>query len=441
MRSFQRWCLLTAILVGISLLILPPPTAADVGRPYNPHFPQPLLLAPNVAFWKQIYTAYGVGDFVLHDRDRLDVVYGVVRVKEATSQARAAALAEPDIRRMRAKYSDILTRLAAGAAPEELGAEGGVVAQAWGCPCPPEVLRRAAENIRVQQGLREKVDEGLHRAGKLLPRILAILRQHEVPAELAALPMVESTFNPAAYSKAGAAGLWQFIRSTGKQYSLISRKRDDRRDPVRATEAAAHLLRSNYEALGSWPLAIVAYNHGHAGIRAASTVVGSTAIEDIVARYNGPRFGFASKNFYAEFLAALDVVHPLLGLQGMPVQAKGRQRIPQQVAFPVQRPPAPVVFPPAPPAASAPTEAETATPPAVERERPVETSGPPADPPGSDQSFIAEEIAAVAATPVPLAAALADSTATPLPVVVDPSPYETAPPEVRDAAATEPVSP
>jgi hypothetical protein len=331
--------------------------------------------------------------------------------------------------------------LAAGAAPEELGTEGGVVAQAWGCPCPPEVLRRAAENIRVQQGLREKVDEGLHRAGKLLPRIVAILRQHEVPAELAALPMVESTFNPAAYSKAGAAGLWQFIRSTGKQYSLISRKRDDRRDPVRATEAAAHLLRSNYEALGSWPLAIVAYNHGHAGIRAASTVVGSTAIEDIVARYNGPRFGFASKNFYAEFLAALDVVHPLLGLQGMPVQAKGRQRIPQQVAFPVQRPPAPVVVPPAPPAASAPTEAETAIPPAVERERPVETSGPPADPPGSDQSFIAEEIAAVAATPVPLAAALADSTATPLPVVVDPSPHETAPPEVREAAATEPVSP
>lgn len=444
MQKSHRWCLLTAILVSVSLLVVPQPAATDVGRPHNPHFPQPLLLAPNVAFWKQIYTAYGVGDFVLHDRDRLDVVYGVVRVKEATSQARAAALAEPDIRRMRAKYNDILTRLAAGAAPEELGAEGGVVAQTWGCPCPPEVLRRAAENIRVQQGLREKVDEGLHRAGKLLPRILAILRQHEVPAELAALPMVESTFNPAAYSKAGAAGLWQFIRSTGKQYSLISRKRDDRRDPVRATEAAAHLLRSNYEALGSWPLAIVAYNHGHAGIRAASTVVGSTAIEDIVARYNGPRFGFASKNFYAEFLAALDVVHPLLGLQGMPVQAKGRQRIPQQIALPVQRPPAPVAVPPAPPAASAPMEAETPiapSVPAVEQGPPIEASGPPEDPPGSDQSFVAEEIAAVAAIPVPADIALSDSPDTLSPIAVDPSPHETARPEAPDAELSEPASP
>jgi hypothetical protein len=444
MQKSHRWCLLAAILVSISLLVLPRPAATDVGRPHNPHFPQPLLLAPNVAFWKQIYTAYGVGDFVLHDRDRLDVVYGVVRIKNATSQASAAAVAEPEIQRMRAKYNDILTRLAAGAAPEELGAEGGVVAQTWGCPCPPEVLRRAGENIRVQQGLREKVDEGLHRASKLLPRILAILRQHQVPAELAALPMVESTFNPAAYSKAGAAGLWQFIRSTGKQYSLISRKRDDRRDPVRATEAAAHLLRSNYEALGSWPLAIVAYNHGHAGIRAASTVVGSTAIEDIVARYNGPRFGFASKNFYAEFLAALDVVHPLLGLQGMPVQAKGRQRIPQQIALPVQRPPAPVFAPPAPPAASAPMEAETPiapSVPAVEQGPPIAASGPPEDPPGADQSFVAEEIATVAAIPVPADVALSDSPDTLSPIAVDPSPHETAPPEAPDVEPSEPASP
>jgi hypothetical protein len=287
------------------------------------------------------------------------------------------------------------------------------------------------------------VEEGLHRASKLLPRILAILRQHQVPAELAALPMVESTFNPAAYSKAGAAGLWQFIRSTGKQYSLISRKRDDRRDPVRATEAAARLLRDNYQALGSWPLAIVAYNHGHAGIRAASTLVGSTAIEDIVARYNGPRFGFASKNFYAEFLAALDVVHPLLAGHGTPLGAKSRPRSVQQVALPVQHPPAPVLVPPAPPAASAPVEAEIPIEPPmppVEQEHPIETFGPPADQPAADQPVIAEEIAATA-TSAPPTAALADPLATPSPVVLDPPPIETAPPEVPEAEATEPVSP
>jgi hypothetical protein len=441
MRRSHLWRLLTAILVSIPLLVLPRPAATDVGPPQHPHFPKPPLLAPNVAFWKQVYTEYGVGDFVLHDRDRLDVTYGVVRIKDGTSQARAAELAKPEIQRMRTIYKDILMRLADGATPDTLGPEGVGAAEEWGCPCAPETLRRAAENIRVQQGLREKVDEGLHRASKLLPRILTILRQYQVPAELAALPLVESTFNPAAYSKAGAAGLWQFIRSTGKQYSLISRKRDDRRDPVRATEAAARLLRDNYQALGSWPLAIVAYNHGHAGIRAASMLVGSTAIEDIVARYNGPRFGFASKNFYAEFLAALDVFHPLLAGHGTPLGAKNRQRSVQQVALPAQRPPAPLPVPLAPPAAPAPVEAETAVPPAVpaaESEPPIEASGPPEDPPGPDQSVNVEEIAAVAAIPVPADVALPDSSDTLSPIAVDPSPYETAPPETPDVEPSDP---
>ncbi|MBI2115459.1 MAG: transglycosylase SLT domain-containing protein, partial [candidate division NC10 bacterium] len=123
---------------------------------------------------------------------------------------------------------------------------------------------------------------------------------------------MESTFNPQARSKAGAVGLWQFIRSTGKRYLSITRRRDDRRDPIRATEAAARLLRHNYEALGSWPLAIIAYNHGREGILSARAAVGSSAIEEIIARYTGPRFGFASKNFYAEFLAALELVHPTI---------------------------------------------------------------------------------------------------------------------------------
>jgi hypothetical protein len=145
-----------------------------------------------------------------------------------------------------------------------------------------------------------------------MPRILPILRRHNVPEELAALPLVESSFNPHARSKAGAVGLWQFIRATGKNYLSITRRRDDRRDPIRATEAAARLLKHNYEALGSWPLAIMAYNHGKEGIQAARTAVGSSAAEVIIAQYEGPRFGFASRNFYPEFLAALELVQPAI---------------------------------------------------------------------------------------------------------------------------------
>jgi membrane-bound lytic murein transglycosylase D len=326
MRRFGTRSLPAAILIALTISILPKGVSATDSHARDLHFPEPAFLKPNVTFWERVYTNYGVGDFVLHDRERLDVIYGVARVADTTDPARAAELAKPEVQRLRAKYQDTLLTLANGATPEELGAEGGIVWQIWGCPCAPEDLRRAAGNIRAQQGLREKVGEGIRRAQVLLPQIVPILKDHNVPVELAALPLVESTYNPTAYSKAGAVGLWQFIRSTGKRYLTITRARDDRRDPVRATEAAARLLRHNYEALGSWPLAIVAYNHGREGIMTARAAVGSSAIEDIVARYTGPRFGFASKNFYAEFLAALKVVQPLLTGQGVHGKAATRQR-------------------------------------------------------------------------------------------------------------------
>lgn len=287
-------------------------------------FPQPASLLPYVTFWKGVYTTYGVGDFILHDRDHIGLVYEVVRVDEHWNQGRAAKLAEPAIRRLRAKYQGILTNLAKGIPPEQLGDDGVRAAEAWGCPCQPEILRRAAANIRVQQGLKEKVDEGLERARVLMPRVLPILQQHDLPVELAAIPMVESTWNVKARSKVAAVGLWQFMRSTGRRYLKITRRRDDRRDPIRATEGAAHLLRDNYVELGSWPLAIVAYNHGAGGMQRAQRAIGSQAIEEIIANYTGPRFGFASRNFYPEFLAALEVLQPLL--PGYP-QPRGSERL------------------------------------------------------------------------------------------------------------------
>lgn len=315
-----------AFLAFLAFTCFVPPVGVSAGEAVaDSPFPCPSLLQSNVDFWRQVYTEHGVEDFVLHDRENLGIVYEIVRVEETTNQATALERARPEIRRVRERYEGILTGLAQGGLPDELGPEAADVFRLWGCPCPPERLQRAAANIRVQQGLRQKVDEGLRRASKLMPKILTILRKHEVPVEMAALPLVESGFNPHAASKAGAVGLWQFIKSTGKRYLTITRKRDDRRDPIRATEAAARFLRHNYEALGSWPLAVVAYNHGTEGVQAAKASVGSAAVEEIVARYAGPRFGFASRNFYAEFLAALEVVAPLIQEHAPPVsQARPR---------------------------------------------------------------------------------------------------------------------
>jgi membrane-bound lytic murein transglycosylase D len=77
--------------------------------------------------------------------------------------------------------------------------------------------------------------------------------------DLAYLPHVESSFNPKAYSKFGAAGMWQFTRSTGKQYMTVSYAVDERRDPILSSRAAARLLKRNFKKFQNWPMAITAY--------------------------------------------------------------------------------------------------------------------------------------------------------------------------------------
>jgi membrane-bound lytic murein transglycosylase D len=180
------------------------------------------------------------------------------------------------------------------------------VVEIWGANAEPSRLLRAAGSIRAQQGLKDRFHLGLQRSGLYRDFIEGIFTQYGLPEELIMLPHVESSFNYQAYSKVGAAGIWQFMRSTGRLFLTINYEVDERLDPIRATEAAAKLLRLNYRDLGSWPLAITAYNHGLNGVRRAKAQYGND-FGRIYREYSSRSFGFASRNFYAEFLAALHV--------------------------------------------------------------------------------------------------------------------------------------
>ena len=131
-----------------------------------------------------------------------------------------------------------------------------------------------------------------------------VFAAHGVPIELAALPHVESSYDPSARSHVGASGIWQFTRSTGRRFMRVDHVVDERNDPFLATEAAAKLLAYNYSITGNWPMAITAYNHGLAGVRRAMRRHGDTEYADILRNYNGRAFGFASRNFYVAFVAA-----------------------------------------------------------------------------------------------------------------------------------------
>jgi membrane-bound lytic murein transglycosylase D len=265
-------------------------------------FPRPAELEPAIRFWTRVYTEVDTSSGFIHDPVNLNVVYETVRLgsNPGTQQRRRV------ISRATDKYSDILKDLAGGRR-SGLSTDEARVLALWPEGTSNAELRAAADRIRFQLGQADRFKAGMQRSGRWKPYILAVLEEKGVPAELAALPHVESSFDPTAYSKVGAAGMWQFMRSTGVRYMQIDHIIDERRDPFLSTKAAAQLLHDNYSVIQHWPLAITAYNHGLAGMRRAVAQQNTTDIGVIVRNYSSRTFGFASRNFYTAFLAAVDV--------------------------------------------------------------------------------------------------------------------------------------
>lgn len=264
-------------------------------------FVHPAELEPDIAFWRRIYTEVTTGGGLIHDASDLRVVYEVVQLPQDLSPK----LRSKSIEDTKKKYSRILERLATGAEP--LTAEEERVQALWPKGTRRARFEQAAEEVRFQLGQADRFREGVVRSGAYRDYIAATFEKAGLPRELAALPHVESSFNTYAYSKVGAAGMWQFMRSTGRRFLRIDGVVDERLDPYRSTEAAVKFLEQNYIVLGTWPLALTAYNHGAAGMRRAQEQLGTSDIATIVRKYDSRTFGFASRNFYVAFLAALEI--------------------------------------------------------------------------------------------------------------------------------------
>ncbi len=275
-----------------------------VGSPLQAQgtFPQPAELRPDIDFWVSIFTRYTTDQGVLHDSRNLAVVYEVIDFEsDLGRRARQRRVSS-----RREKVQAVLRSLASGKR-EDLNDDEARVLALWPTNVSNQSLATAAKQIRYQQGLKDRFREGLMRAGRWRDYINNEFLALGVPVDLAALPHVESSYNPNARSNVGASGIWQFTRSTGRRFMRIDHVIDERNDPFAATRAAGKLLAHNYSITGNWPMAITAYNHGLAGVRRAMRQHGDTAYVDILRKYNGRTFGFASRNFYVAFLAARQV--------------------------------------------------------------------------------------------------------------------------------------
>src|SRR6202051_2684557 len=289
-------------ILALGLLLAPLPRNFARAAEASDAFVHPSSLERDVRFWIRVYTEVTTDQGLLHDDWNLGLVYEVLRFDPAPSPSQR----ERTVAQAKAHYAVLLRRFAAGSTddltPHELR-----ILHAFGDSATPRDFRDAIERIRFQLGQADRYHEGLIRAAVWEKQIARTLTQHGVPAEIAALPHVESSFNLEAYSKVGAAGLWQFMPSTAKRFMRVDGVVDERLDPYSATEAAANLMLYNYRLLGTWPLAVTAYNHGPGGLRRAQDELGTSDIAVIVKRYQGATFAFASRNFYVAFLAALEV--------------------------------------------------------------------------------------------------------------------------------------
>ncbi|MCY4017612.1 MAG: LysM peptidoglycan-binding domain-containing protein [Gammaproteobacteria bacterium] len=270
------------------------PALAQPGDP----FPRPPEIEPAVNFWLKVYTEVNTGNGYLHDARNLAVIYETVSRNQR------------DIDRARSRIQEDLRVLASGRRDGLSGRQREILAL-FPAGADNETFRNAAANVRFQLGQSDRFLAGLKRSGAYRGHIGAVIREKGLPRELGILPHVESSFNPLAVSSASASGMWQFGRATGQRFMRIDHIVDERMDPYLATYAAMSLLEYNYSILGTWPLALTAYNHGAGGMRRAVRETGTTDIEKIIANYRGRLFGFASRNFYAQFLAVLQIENNL----------------------------------------------------------------------------------------------------------------------------------
>jgi len=264
-------------------------------------FVRPPELEADIAFWRRVYTEVSTNGGLIHDPYDLSVVYEVLKFADDMPPRQRVKYIEDT----KKKYARMLDRLASGAS--DLSAEEQRVEALWPKGTRRSRFEEAAEEVRFQLGQSDRFRDGIIRSGAYRDHIADTFAKTGLPRELASLPHVESSFNTYAYSKVGAAGMWQFMRSTGRRFLRIDNTVDERLDPYRSTEAAARFLEQNYIILQSWPLALTAYNHGAGGMLRAKNQLGTSDIATIVRKYNSRSFGFASRNFYVAFLAALEI--------------------------------------------------------------------------------------------------------------------------------------
>lgn len=274
-------------------------------------FKVPPRLQQRTKFWFDIYSKYGSAHHVIHHTRFPWIIFEVVDASDLMNGSgpmwmrRQRALDLVQKRKLEIRAA--LARLERKKSYDNLSPlEQHLFLQLETLPgARKKVFRFARTQIRSQLGQKDFFLAGLKQSSAYLQHMEQHFVEFGLPAGLVRLPFVESSFNLKAQSRIGASGIWQIMPRTGSAYMIVTQNIDERNSPLKSTHLAARLFRQYKKALGSWPLAITAYNHGIGNIRKAIRAAHSNDLAEIIEKYHRGDFRFASSNFYTSFLAAL----------------------------------------------------------------------------------------------------------------------------------------
>ena len=280
-------------------------------------FPCPDELKPRVLFWIDVFTQHGDDTIILHDSENPQRVYRVIKTTARCSRRKEARSIKNAKANVRKQLLQIADKRAQGVT--QFSGEKQHLAELVKNEKPAEI-RRAAKRIRCQGGVAVQFLRALERHGRYGPMVVSTLKKAGLPTDIQYLPFVESSYRPTAYSRVGAAGMWQIMPRTALTLGLnISSTVDERLDPELASAAAARYFLNSRQKLGNtarniksakkyslYPFVITSYNYGVAGMLRAMDKVGPDYM-DVLNKYKARGFQIAVKNFYSSFLAARHV--------------------------------------------------------------------------------------------------------------------------------------
>lgn len=277
---------------------------------------------PSVNFWFLIYTQFESSSVVIHDKSNLNIIYKVLdfsslhkkKVPKNTLYILQSKLADEKLKQTKKEIDELIKN------PFSLTVSSKKIYRTLasaGVQLPlkekerKEYFKGLKKTLRSQTGQKNFIRDGVIRSLPYQTFLNSYFKKRNLPTELLAIPFLESSFNPKAHSRVNALGPWQFMPLIGSYFVPKRTNKYDYRSNVGVSSiAGAFLLSENFRIMKSWDLAVTAYNSGTKHLLRTKRELASNDIdlEAVIKHSDSESFGFASKNFYSEFLALAHVL-------------------------------------------------------------------------------------------------------------------------------------